>query len=129
MNFPELQYGMVDLYVNKDGQHTRNGFVQVSDRRIVRRVVNATKQESMKCSFAEVNVLVGSTAIDRNRNWALYEAERLIKMSSKLGNGTIVVKKADDRGVHVDGLPAFTQRSRYAKGGVFHGVFSDLTLP
>ena len=77
----------------------------------------------------EVTIRPALTEIDRCRNWALREAERLIRLSPKLGNATIEVKKSENRGIYVDGLPAFTQKVRFAKGGVFHGVFFDLTLP
>ena len=39
------------------------------------------------------------------------------------------MKKAEGRGVYVNGVPAFTQRERHARGGVVVGDFSELHLP
>ena len=38
-------------------------------------------------------------------------------------------KRGKGRGIEVDGIPAFVQRERYAKGGEFVGIFVDLKLP
>ena len=77
----------------------------------------------------EVSVKPALTDIDRHRNWALREAERLVRASPNYMSGVIKVAKGDGRGIYVDGVPAFTQTGRFTKGGTFHGVFSDISLP
>ena len=76
-----------------------------------------------------VTIKPALTEIDKNRNWALNEAEKLIRGSPELGNSPVEMKRGQNRGVYVDGLPAFTQKERFAKNGVFHGVYSGLKLP
>ena len=129
-NFPEFQIKHTDLSTDKNGKQTRNGFVELGSKKHARHVTSTTKSRGLKVQgYAGVTVKPENTEIDRNRNWALREAERLIRQSPKFGNGRLEVKKAQDRGVYVDGLPAFTQKIRFAKGGVFHGIFADLKLP
>ena len=41
----------------------------------------------------------------------------------------IVKKRTKDRGIEVDGVPAFVQLQRYTKGGEFVGEFTNLRLP
>ncbi len=126
-NFPEIQYGMTDLFVNKDGQYTRHGFVEVSDRRIVRRVVTEVQKKKLQCNFSDVKIRTGTTAIDRNRNWALYEAERMIKEGA--AGRMVSLKKAEGRGVYIGTDRVFSQEPRFARGGTFHGEFAALRLP
>ncbi len=129
-NFPELQIKHTDLSMDKNGKQTRNGFVELGSKKHARHVTSTTKSRGLKVQgYAGVTVKPENTDINRNRNWALREAEKLIRQSPKFGNGRLEVKKAQDRGVYVDGLPAFTQKIRFAKGGVFHGIFADLKLP
>ncbi len=79
--------------------------------------------------YAGVIVKPENTEIDRNRNWALKTAERLIKDDPKAVGKMITVNKAKDRGVFVNNQPAFLQKQRYAKGGEFVGEFAHLHLP
>ncbi len=125
-NFSEIQFGLVDCFVNKDGEYTRNGFVEVSDRRLVRRVTTVVKDKKLHCKFADVKIKPGTTAIDRNRNWALYTAEDEIKKVA--GHRAVTLKKAEGRGVYVDGACVFSQEPRFARDGVFHGEFRHLKL-
>ena len=119
-----------DLFVDAKGESTVNGFVEVSDRKVVRGISKAVKDSGFKVQgHHEVTIKPALTEVDRNRNWALREAEKLIRSSPKLGNGSMKVERADKRGIYVDGLPAFTQKERFARGGAFHGVISDLKLP
>ena len=126
VNFPEIQHGIVDCFVNKEGEYTRNGFIEVSDRRIVRRVTTSAKDQKLQCRFAEVKIKPGTTAIDRNRNWALYAAEDEIKKVA--GKRAVTLKRAEGRGVYVDGSRVFSQEPRFARDGVFHGEFQHLKL-
>ncbi len=126
VNFPEIQHGIVDCFVNKEGEYTRNGFIEVSDRRIVRRVTTSAKDQKLQCRFAEVKIKPGTTAIDRNRNWALYAAEDEIKKVA--GKRVVTLKRAEGRGVYVDGSRVFSQEPRFARDGVFHGEFQHLKL-
>ena len=61
------------------------------------------------------------------RNWALREAERLVK-AFPLSKSDIVKIIWDNRNVENDGLPVFTQLQDNLKG-TFSGVFADFTLP
>ncbi len=126
--FPEIQFGMVDLYADNQGEYTRNGFVEVSHPRIVRRVLKACKKDTLQCKFSEVKIRQGTTAIDRARNWALFEAKRLVE-SAAGGNRSITLEHAKGRGVYVDKVQVFMQEPRYATGGTFLGEFRSLQLP
>ena len=70
-----------------------------------------------------------NTEIDRNRNWALNKADQLIKEDDRAIDKLVEKRPGKDRGIYVDGIPAFLQRERFAKGGEFVGVFADLRLP
>ena len=128
-HFANVRY-VADLFPDKSGEPTLNGYVEVSDRKIARRITNKVKESSLKAAgFESVVIKPALTEIDRHRNWAIKEAERMIRESVKLRNGTVKVERGENRGIYVDGLPAFTQKERFSRGGVFHGVFTDLQLP
>ena len=60
-----------------------------------------------------------NTKIYRNRNWALKKAEQLIKEDDRAVDKLVEKKLGKDRGIYVDGVPAFVQRTRYSEGGEF----------
>ena len=67
------------------------------------------------------------TKQNATRNWALREAERLVKASPISKTDTVKIIW-DKRNVENDGLPVFTQLKDDIKG-TCSGVFADLTLP
>ena len=131
-NFPKISPVHVNMFSDKDGQPSVNGFVQVVDDKCARKIVEHVKDKSLKVSgFDGVKVGRAKSAIDRNRDWALARAEELVKAhpaaSSKL------VKKeygGEDkvRGIYVDGVRVFEQPGRFSKDGVFLLEFSSLQL-
>ena len=70
-----------------------------------------------------------NTEIDRNRNWALKTAAKQIALDPRSAGKSIDVKRSKDRGVVVDGQPAFVQLERFSKGGEFVGAYANLKLP
>ena len=75
-----------------------------------------------------VKIKPANTEIDRNRNWALRQAEELVKKSPKAHDKTVTVQKAEGRGVYVNDALVFSQSERYARDGVFQGEFAGLSL-
>jgi hypothetical protein len=129
-HFADIRYGMVSLFPDNDGNDTVHGFVEVADRKVAKRVTSAVKSRSLKVDlFSGVVVKPAQTAIDRNRNWALRTADRLIRGHPAASGRWIETKRDKDRGIYVDGVKAFSQEPRYSKNGTFHGDFSGLKLP
>ena len=57
--------------------------------------------------YNDVVVKPGLTKIDKARNWALREAERLIRADPKFNGQSIKANKRDNRDIHVNDKPAF----------------------
>ena len=128
-HFADIRFSAY-MFPDKDGMPTVNGYIEVNDKKVARRITNKVKAEGYTVDgLPEVSVKPALTDIDRHRNWALREAERLVRASPNYMSGVIKVAKGDGRGIYVDGVPAFTQKGRFTKGGTFHGVFSDISLP
>ena len=129
-NFPKIQLKHVDLSLNKDGDVTTNGFVELGSKQHARHVTSTSKSRGIKVpGFESVIVKPENTDIDRNRNWAIKMAEKLIKDDPKAAGTNIEKNNAKDRGIKVNGRPAFVQHGRYSKGGEFVGEFAHLRLP
>ena len=128
-NFPEISVRHTDLDMDKNGKQTVHGFVELASKKHARCVTDAVKSRGLKVQgYNDVVVKPGLTKIDKARNWALREAERLIRADPKFNGQSIKANKRDNRGVYVNDKPAFVQRERYAKGGEFIGEFSHLRL-
>ncbi len=124
------RYVYIDIFPNgKTGDPTNNGFVHFSTPKLASRVAEYVKKHGLKVQgFPDVTIKPALCEIDRNRNWALREAERLVKSSMQASGKNVTVKRAQGRGVYVDNEAAFTQQPRYARDGQFVGEFSDLSL-
>ena len=70
------------------------------------------------------------TAERRSRNWALTEAEKLVRAHAS-ARDKVVVKKGDAtaRTVTVDGVVVYEQTLDGSDLGKFSGAFSALVLP
>ena len=69
--------------------------------------------------------------MDRNRDWALYRAEEIIKQQpSVVGKGVVRERGSDSRvrGIYVDGVRAFEQSGRYSKDCIFLHAFAALSF-
>ena len=120
----------IDLFSNKQGEPTEHGFAEVVSKSVARKILKKINADTLKLNaFPNVEIKPAQTDIDRNRNWALREAESLIRASPASNGKQIKVERKQNRGIHVDGKPAFTQADRFAKNGIFHGDFSTLSLP
>ena len=76
-----------------------------------------------------VNIKPALTDIDKNRNWAIFAAEEKVKASPQAQGKHVSVKKTGKgRGVYVNEVAVFTQVERHARGGVFLGEYSHLSL-
>ena len=128
-HFADVRHGMIDLFPDKNGKETENGFVEFSDKKLVRRVLSAVKSGNLKVDdFRGVIVKRANTEIDRNRNWAIKTAERLIREHPSARGKTVEAKKGEGRGVYVDSVQVFSQEPRFSKDGTFHGAFATLKL-
>ena len=76
-----------------------------------------------------MSIKLENTDIDKNQNWALNKAEEILKEDDLCFGKHVEKKRGKDRGIDADGVPAFVQRERYAKGCEFVGDFADLRLP
>ena len=129
-NFPNIPTGLKDMFPDKKGNPTHHGFVEVGSRAQARRITDEVKSRTLKLpQFGVVTIKPALTAIDRNRNWAIAEATRLIKNSPLLRGRAVDVKKFEGRGIYVDGAKVFSQEPRFAMGGTFLREFAALRLP
>ncbi len=127
--FPELRFMHADIFYDKDGKPTQSGYVQFSTPKLARRVLDKVKAEKLSLTnFGDAEIVPATTAIDRNRNWALFAAEQLVKDDPKSRGKSVTVNKAKDRGVYVNKVQVFTQQPRYARDGQFVGEYKDLKL-
>ncbi len=128
-HFSDLKPLLTNLFPDKTGKPSRNGFVELVSPKQARFVTDATKSRGLVVAgYGAVEVKPALTDIDRNRIWALRTAEEIIRKSPKAHGKWVTVKKTDGRGVYVDGAPVFIQPLRYARDGIFQGQFADLTL-
>ena len=128
-HFADIRPVCTNIYPDKDGNPTNNGFVEVVDSKLVRRVTKIVKDRSLKLDGrAGVAIKPALTAIDRNRNWALKKATTLVREHPAAHGKTVDFKRAEGRGVYVDNVQVFSQEPRFSKGGTFHGSFVGLKL-
>ena len=57
------------------------------------------------------------------------KADQLIKEDDRAIDKLVEKTRGKDRGIYVDGAPAFVQRTGYSKGGKFVGNLWNLRLP
>ncbi len=128
-HFADIKTVHTNLFPDKTGRPSRNGFVQFGSPKQASYIADAVKSRSLKVGgHNAVEVKRALTEIDRNRNWALRTAEGIVRKSPKAHGKAVSVKKADGRGVYVDSVPAFVQPQRHARDGIFQGEFSGLSL-
>ncbi len=128
-HFEDIKTVHTNLFPDKTGRPSRNGFVQFGSPKQASYIVDAVKSRNLKVGgHNAVEVKRALTEIDRNRNWALRTAEGIVRKSPKAHGKAVSVKKADGRGVYVDSVPAFVQPQRHARDGIFQGEFSGLSL-
>ena len=133
-HFPDLRPLCVNLFPDKTGRPSVNGFVEMCSPQQARFVTDGVRAQNLKLdSHTNVKIKPALTDVDKNRNWALKTAEELVKASPKSQGKLVSVQKGDRtgviRGVYVDGIAVFTQVQRYAKGGIVLSEFGDLKLP
>ena len=119
-------------YVYVDHFDEKNSFVHFGTTKAASKVFEKIKGDKAKyklIDFGGVTVKPALASIDRSRNWALREAERLIKNDPKLSGRNLEVKRAEGRGVYVANVPAFLQKERFGRTGTFAGEFVHLKLP
>ena len=131
-NFPKVTPVCTNLFSDKNGDPSVNGFVQVVDSKCVKRIIDEITSKNLTFGdFNDVKIKRAKAAVDRNRDWALYRAEELIKTHSAAVGKAVVRERGSDsrvRGVYVDGVRAFEQSSRFCKDGVFLQAFAALSL-
>ena len=131
-NFPKVTPVCTNLFSDKNGDPSVNGFVQVVDSKCVKRIIDEITSKNLTFGdFKDVKIKRAKAAVDRNRDWALYRAEELIKTHSAAVGKAVVRERGSDsrvRGVYVDGVRAFEQSSRFCKDGVFLKAFAALSL-
>ena len=111
---------------------SKHGYVQFADSKYAKRVIDECKSaEHRVVGFPEVKIKRANSAVDRNRDWALYHAEELIKKHPSAVGKAVVRERGSatrERGVYVDGINVFEQMGRYTRDGVFLHDFANLRL-
>ena len=119
-NVPSMQIKHIDVSLNREGHMTTHGYVEVGSKQHARFVTSTTKSLSPTVpGWDGERVKPENTKIYRNRNWALNKAEQLIKEDDRAVDKLVEKKLGKDRGIYVDGVPAFVQRTRYSEGAEF----------
>ncbi len=121
-NFPKTNV------VYKDHFNDKASFVHIGTPQAARKVFDNLKGKTVE-GYPNVKAKAALTSIDLSRNFSLNRAEELVKKDENLRSRSVEVKRAKDRGIYVDGLPAFVQRERYSRKGEFEGEFRHLKLP
>ena len=134
MHFPEMRPSCINLFPDKAGRASVNGYVELGSPTQVRIITEQVRALSLQVDCHKgVKIKSALMEIDRNRNWALLKAEELIKASPCSHAKNVTVKRGDKvgavRGVYVDDSVAFSQAQSFARGGTFHCTFADLQLP
>ena len=131
-NFPKITPVSRNMFSDTKGDASVHGFVQVVDNRCARRIIDECKSRKLVVSgFENVKIKRAKSAIDRNRDWALYRSEELIKAHPSAFGKDVRRERGSEtreRGIYVDDVRAFEQAGRYSKDGVFLHAFSNLQL-
>ena len=106
---------------------TKVSYIEFSSSDDAREVAKMLKNSPLVVGESIIHPKPAITKQNAARNWALREAERLVKASPLSKSDTVKIVW-DNRNVENDGLPVFTQLKDDLKG-IFSGVFADLTLP
>ena len=130
-HFSAMKPVCVNLFPDKDGRPSIHGFVEFCSPQQARMILGTIKTQKLQVGGHEgVKIKPALTDIDKIRNWAIFAAEEKIKASPQTEGKTVSVKKGGkDRGVYVNDVAVFTQAERHARGGLFHGEYSHLSLP
>ena len=132
IHFPKITPVSTNLFSDKKGEPSVHGYVQFADSKYVKRVIDECKSaEHRVVGFPEVKIKRANSAVDRNRDWALYHAEELIKKHPSAVGKAVVRERGSatrERGVYVDGIRVFEQMGRYTRDGVFLHDFASLHL-
>ena len=136
-HFADFRPIAINLFPDKTGKPSLNGFVEVCAPSQIRIILEAVKDRSLKLSVhAGVKIKGALTDIDRARNWALATAEeqiqscpnahgKVVKIEKGRGKG----EKAVIRGVYVNDALAYSQSERFSKTGFVVGKYEHLKLP
>ena len=130
LHFLKIQVNHIDVSFNKTGELASHGYVEIGSKQHARLITSTARKDHLTVpGFEKVSIKPENTDIDKNRNWALNKAEEILKEDDLCYGKLIEKKRGKGRGIEVDGILAFVQRERYAKGGEFVDIFVDLKLP
>ena len=77
-HFPEMRPCCVNLFPDKAGRSSLNGYVELGSPMQVRMITEQVRELSLQLDGHKgVKIKPALTDIDRNRNWALQKAEEL----------------------------------------------------
>ena len=129
-HFPAIKPVSVNLFPDKEGRPSVHGFVECCSPQQTRMILDTIKTQNLRLGGHDgVNIKPALTDIDKNRNWAIFAAEEKVKASPQAQGKHVSVKKiGKGRGVYVNEVAVFTQVDRHARGGVFLGEYSHLSL-
>ena len=136
-HFMDFRPVAINLFPNKSGKPSVNGFVEMCTPQQIRIFVEAVRSRSLQVSgHTGVKIKAALTDIDRARNWALTTAEEIIKACPSAHGKTVKTEKGGGkgekaviRGIYVNGAIAYSQGERFSKHGMFVGELSNLKLP
>ena len=131
-NFPKITPTCINLFSDKNGEPSVHGFVQVVDSKCAKRIIDESNSKQLKLAdFKDLKIKRAKSAVDRNRDWALYRAEEIIKQQPSVVGKAVVRERGSDshvRGRYVDGVRAFEQSGRYSKDCIFLHAFAALSF-
>ena len=111
---------------------SKASFAEFADPDTRNSVLQTIRSGSLSCSCdgKAISIKPGLTAERRSRNWALTEAEKLVRAHPE-ARDKVVVKKGDAtaRTVTVDGVVVYEQTLGGSDLGKFSSVFTALVLP
>ena len=108
------------------------GFVQTVDNKCAKRIIDESNSKQLKAPrFQRCENQTAKSALDRNRDWALYHAEKIIKQQPSVVGKAVVRERGNDsrvRGIYVDGVELSSKGSTCSKDRIFLHAFAALSL-
>ena len=106
---------------------TKNAYAEFASVADTKKALEALKDFKWEVGSLPITIKQSRTQQQSQRNWALTEADRLIKAHAS-SNGAEITLEWKDRAVKVNGQIAF-QQNKIDVGGTFNAPFGSIELP
>ena len=74
----KMQVKHIDVSLNKSGELTSHGYVEVGSKQHARLVTSTTKKDHLALpGFDKVSIKPENADVDKNKNWALNKAQEI----------------------------------------------------